>query len=53
MGISSLEVPPLAQAKAVIGGLRVRAVHHVPVGRMNAVRKSKSEADLIRSVKWY
>ncbi|WKL03635.1 hypothetical protein Q0F98_09285 [Paenibacillus amylolyticus] len=24
MGISSLEVPPLAQAKAVIGGLRVR-----------------------------
>ncbi|MGN7415356.1 glycosyltransferase family 2 protein [Paenibacillus sp. SAF-068] len=41
MGISSLEVPPLAQAKAVIGGLRVRAVHHVPVGRMNAVRIKK------------
>lgn len=41
IGISSLEIPPLAQAKAVIGGLRVRAVHHVPVGRMNAVRIRK------------
>ncbi|PQP80897.1 glycosyl transferase [Paenibacillus sp. PCH8] len=46
IGISSLEVPPLAQAKAVIGGLRVRAVHHVPVGRMNAVRiKRRSGPD--------
>ncbi|WP_458123947.1 glycosyltransferase family 2 protein [Paenibacillus sp. Z3-2] len=41
IGISSLEVPPLAQAKAVIGGLQVRAVHHVPVGRMNAIRIKK------------
>lgn len=51
MGISSLEVPPLAQAKAVIGGLRVRAVHHVPVGRMNAVRiKKRSGPDLLSQV---
>jgi glycosyltransferase involved in cell wall biosynthesis len=51
IGISSLEVPPLAQAKAVIGGLRVRAVHHVPVGRMNAVRiKKRSGADPLSQV---
>lgn len=51
MGISSLEVPPLAQAKAVIGGLRVRAVHHVPVGRMNAVRiKKRSGPDPLSQV---
>ncbi len=51
IGISSLEVPPLAQAKAVIGGLRVRAVHHVPVGRMNAVRiKKRSGPDPLSQV---
>lgn len=51
IGISSLEVPPLAQAKALIGGLRVRAVHHVPVGRLNAVRiKKRSGPDPLSPV---
>ena len=46
IGVPSLEVPPLALAKAVLGGLEVRAVHHVPVGKMNAVRvKRRSGPD--------
>ena len=45
---SSLEIPPLAHAKAIVGGLRVQAVHHVPVGRLNAVRsKKRNKADLL------
>ena len=41
IGISSLEIPPLAHAKAIFGGLRVQAVHHVPVGKWNAARPRK------------
>lgn len=48
---ASLEIPPLAHAKAILGGLRVQAVHHVPVGRLNAVRsKKRSEADPLSQV---
>ncbi|WP_434756441.1 glycosyltransferase family 2 protein [Paenibacillus amylolyticus] len=51
IGISSLEIPPLAHAKAVLGGLRVQAVHHVPVGKWNAVRiKKRSGADPLSQV---
>lgn len=51
IGISSLEIPPLAHAKAIIGGLRVQAVHHVPVGKWNAVRtRKRGGADLLSQV---
>ncbi|MDQ0172052.1 glycosyltransferase family 2 protein [Paenibacillus tundrae] len=51
IGAESLEIPPLAHAKAVVGGLQVRAVHHVPVGRMNAVRSRKRRGtDLLSQV---
>ncbi|MCM3175093.1 glycosyltransferase [Paenibacillus sp. MER 99-2] len=51
IGAGCLEIPPLAQAKAVVGGLQVRAVHHVPVGRMNAVRlRKRRSADLLSQV---
>ena len=49
--ISSLEIPPLAHAKAVLGGLQVKAVHHVPVGKWNAVRiKKRIGADPLSQV---
>ncbi|MGG1931796.1 hypothetical protein [Paenibacillus macerans] len=38
MDFKTLEIPPLAQAKAVLLGLNVQAVHTVPVGRLNPVR---------------
>lgn len=41
IGVEALETPPLALAKAVDAGLRVRAVHHVPVGKMNRLRALK------------
>ncbi|MCG7385365.1 glycosyltransferase [Paenibacillus sp. ACRRY] len=51
IGVPSLEVPPLALAKAVSSGLEVRAVHHVPVGKMNAVRvKRRSGPDPLSQV---
>lgn len=51
INISSLEIPPLAHAKAVLGGLQVKAVHHVPVGKWNPVRlKKRSGADPLSQV---
>lgn len=51
IGLAALEVPPLAHAKAILGGLRVEAVHHVPVGKWNAVRmKKRSGADPLSQV---
>jgi len=41
IGVEALETPPLALARAVDAGLRVRAVHHVPVGKMNRLRALK------------
>ncbi|MCM3700473.1 glycosyltransferase [Paenibacillus macerans] len=38
IGLETLEVPPLAQTKAVLLGLNVEAVHTVPVGKLNPVR---------------
>ncbi|WP_440112360.1 glycosyltransferase family 2 protein [Paenibacillus sp. QZ-Y1] len=53
IGDAALEIPPLAQAKAVTGGLEVRAVHHVPVGKMNAVRvKKRRGPDPLSQVVW-
>ncbi|MGX1831573.1 glycosyltransferase family 2 protein [Paenibacillus taichungensis] len=49
----TLEIPPLAHAKAVTSGLKVRAVHHVPVGKMNAVRvKKRRGPDPLSQVVW-
>ncbi|MGF6356838.1 hypothetical protein ABIE27_004762 [Paenibacillus sp. 4624] len=51
IGVSSLETPPLAHAKAIFGGLRVHAVHHVPVGKWNAVRtRERGGADPLSQV---
>lgn len=41
IGSDSLAVPPLAQAKAIGRGLKVRAVHAVPVGRLNPLRNER------------
>lgn len=50
MGCDVLEVPPLALAKAVTAGLEVRAVHHVPVGRMNTRRPKFKGLDPLGSL---
>lgn len=45
LGSTLLSRPPLAHALAVLEGLEVTAVHNVPVGRMNAVRRKASGID--------
>lgn len=45
LGSGLLSRPPLAHAQAVLEGLVVTAVHNVPVGRMNAVRRKHSGSD--------
>lgn len=62
LGTECLSVPPLALAKAVAAGLRVEAVHEVPVGRLNR-RRAKVDGidplqqvvlmDHIQAVNWY
>ncbi|MEI0737885.1 glycosyltransferase [Paenibacillus sp. JTLBN-2024] len=47
---SNLSVPPLAQAIAVRSGLKVAAVHEVPVGRMNRRRGKHNGQDLLQQV---
>ncbi|PWW07360.1 glycosyl transferase family 2 [Paenibacillus cellulosilyticus] len=41
VGAESLAVPPLAHAKAIRLGLRVKAVHHVNVGKLNPPRRER------------
>lgn len=48
LGSGLLSRPPLAHAQAVLEGLVVTAVHNVPVGRMNAVRRKHSGSDLLQ-----
>ncbi|MFD1178298.1 glycosyltransferase family 2 protein [Paenibacillus puldeungensis] len=43
IGLEALEVPPLAQVKAILLGLNVRAIHTVPVGKLNPVRGRRRE----------
>ncbi len=62
LGAECLSIPPLALAKAVTAGLKVEAVHEIPVGRLNK-RRAKVDgkdplqevvlADHIQAVKWY
>lgn len=48
LGSGLLSRPPLAHAQAVLDGLLVKAVHRVPVGRLNAVRPRQAGADPLR-----
>ncbi|MNI73170.1 hypothetical protein D3C73_1291540 [compost metagenome] len=50
LGSGLLSRPPLAHAQAVLTGLLVKAVHKVPVGRLNAVRPKQAGADPLREV---
>ncbi|MBY0014675.1 glycosyltransferase family 2 protein [Paenibacillus typhae] len=50
LGSAILSRPPLAHARAVLDGLKVKAVHKVPVGRMNAVRRKERGRDLLQEV---
>ncbi|KWX74577.1 glycosyltransferase family 2 protein [Paenibacillus jilunlii] len=50
LGSGLLSRPPLAHAQAVLEGLLVKAVHKVPVGRLNAVRPKQAGADPLREV---
>ncbi|MCM3785881.1 glycosyltransferase [Neobacillus mesonae] len=46
-----LETPPLAQAMAVKKGFAVKAVHRVPVGKLNPVRrKDQAKKDLLTDI---
>ncbi|MFD2702924.1 glycosyltransferase family 2 protein [Paenibacillus shunpengii] len=46
-----LQIPPLAQAMAIKQGLLVKAVHRVPVGRLNPLRrKDRRNQDLLTGV---
>ncbi|MCM3129852.1 MULTISPECIES: glycosyltransferase [unclassified Paenibacillus] len=47
----ALQVPPLAQAMAIKQGLAVKAVHRVPVGRLNPLRrKNRANQDLLTGI---
>jgi len=46
----NLSIPPLAQAIAVRAGLKVAAVHEVPVGRLNRRRRKHNGQDLLQQV---
>ncbi|WP_339319047.1 glycosyltransferase [Paenibacillus sp. FSL R10-2734] len=50
LGSELLSRPPLAHAQAVLSGLRVSAVHKVPVGKLNAVRRKKNGKDPLQQL---
>lgn len=50
LGSVLLSRPPLAHAQAVLEGLQVKAVHKVPVGRLNAVRPKQAGTDPLREI---
>ncbi|RXZ81234.1 glycosyltransferase [Paenibacillaceae bacterium] len=50
IGADCLAVPPLAQARAAVNGLRIKAVHHVPVGRLNAPRIRRERSNSLKSL---
>ncbi|GGF60036.1 hypothetical protein GCM10010912_01590 [Paenibacillus albidus] len=45
LGTSALSRPPLAHARAIMEGLHVEAVHKVPVGKLNRVRRKAGGTD--------
>lgn len=47
----ALQIPPLAQSMAIKQGLLVKAVHRVPVGRLNPLRrKDQHNQDLLTGI---
>ncbi|MBJ6363825.1 glycosyltransferase family 2 protein [Paenibacillus sp. MAHUQ-46] len=50
VGPQALLVPPLAQAKAIQLGLKVKAVHTIQVGRMNPIRRTREKKFSLASV---
>lgn len=50
LGGEVLSCPPAAQARAVLHGLRVEAVHLVPVGRMNVIRRKRGGRDPLADI---
>ncbi|AKG36006.1 glycosyltransferase family 2 protein [Paenibacillus durus] len=50
LGSGLLSSPPVAQAKAVMEGLRVVAAHKVPVGRMNVIRPKADGTDPLQQI---
>jgi glycosyltransferase involved in cell wall biosynthesis len=50
LGSAALSRPPLAYARAVLEGLRLKAVHKVPVGRLNAVRRKEDGRDPLQEI---
>lgn len=50
LGSGLLSRPPLAHAQAVLNGLVVTAVHHVSVGKMNAVRRKAGGSDPLQEI---
>lgn len=50
LGSAILSRPPLAYARAVLDGLKVRAVHKVQVGKMNAVRRKDGGRDPLQEI---
>ncbi len=50
LGTEALSRPPLAHARAVMEGLQVQTVHHVPVGKLNAARRKRAGVDPLQEV---
>ncbi|QWU15252.1 Glycosyl transferase family 2 [Paenibacillus sophorae] len=50
LGSGLLSSPPVAQAKAVMEGLRVVAANKVPVGRMNVIRPKTDGTDPLQQI---
>ncbi|WP_233277413.1 glycosyltransferase family 2 protein [Paenibacillus durus] len=50
LGSGLLSSPPVAQAKAVMEGLRVVAAHKVPVGRINVIRPKADGTDPLQQI---
>ncbi|GIP29934.1 hypothetical protein J23TS9_50640 [Paenibacillus sp. J23TS9] len=63
IGSPNLSIPPLAQAMAVHSGLKVSAVHDVPVGKLNRRRRGTANGqdplqqvvidDHLQAIDWY
>ncbi len=50
LGSSILSKPPLAHAQAVMAGLQVQTAQHVPVGKLNAVRRKRRGIDPLQGI---
>jgi glycosyltransferase involved in cell wall biosynthesis len=47
LGAGALAHPPMAYTSALLGGLNVRPVHFIDVGRRNRIRRRRGEHDLL------